>query len=170
MPHQRGEHEPSRGDAVSQSRAQREHQGEQQRHRDTRPLPCDRNPEERGVAAHGRQFAECEIDAADEAVDERIGRRQQGIDGDRRQGEQRMLQADGESARHRGRQRGTWNRLGVRRRALRLEPEAFEDLQPQLTERAGVRRHPEQGTAIGRGMTAAREPALEETVAQGPGR
>ena len=81
-----------------------------------------------------------------------------------------MLQADGENARQRRSQRGTWNRLGVRGRPLRLEPEALEELQPQLTERPGVRRHPEQGTAIGRGMTAAGEPALEETVAQGPGR
>lgn len=166
LAHQGSKDEPPRGDAVGQAGTDGEHQREQERGRHISAPTCDRKAQERRVAAHGCQLTEGEVDAADQAVDQRIPCRQQRIDGDRRQGEQHMLQADGNTAWNLGRHRSTGDRFRIDRCALRFEPEALEDLQPQLAERPGVGRHPDQRTSIRRHAAAAGEAAFDEAAAR----
>ena len=85
QPHERGEDEASGDNPIGQRRGQREQEREPQCHPCPGPGADQREGQESRIATDGSQLSEREVDAADEAVDERVGGREQGIDGDRGQ-------------------------------------------------------------------------------------
>ena len=118
--------------------AERQRGGEDRRRR---LAGGEQRAERRRIAAGGGEVAEGEVDAADEAVDQRIGGRQQRVDRRQRQAVERLLQRIGGGARQ-ARQFGDVaerGRVGVAR-FRRRQPEADEEVEADVAERPAVDR------------------------------
>ena len=98
---QRNEHHPRRCEPPGGGDRGREHESRDQQG-GGRPAEHGERRDRRRIAAGGGDFAEGEIDASDQGIDQRIGRRQERIDRRQRQPIQRHLQSIGERVRHDG--------------------------------------------------------------------
>src|SRR5271163_2991337 len=115
-------HSPGRGDEDGGHQRKGEKEG--------RGAAGEQTRAERGsIAARGRQFAEREIYAADKAIDQRIGRRQQRIDRRQRQSVDRLLQQIGRPRRKDRQRRDVAEGRGIGCASLRRrQPEANEKI------------------------------------------
>ena len=92
-----------RADAKPQSRRDRGGQQESRRQQGgRRPADHGQRGDRRRIAARRGQLAESEIDAPDQAIDQRVGRRHQRVDRRQRQSVQRHLQPVSERTRQDG--------------------------------------------------------------------
>ena len=98
---ERNEDRPRRGEAPARRDRGREREGRGQE-RGGRPADHRQGRDRRRIAAGRGHFAEGEIDPPDQAVDQRIGRRQEPIDRRQRQPVERHLQSIGERMGHDG--------------------------------------------------------------------
>ena len=176
------EREPDRGDQRDLSRraverlenpsarrdspSRRDERGRDQRgreHERGRPSRRDPDPGRGGISARRREGAEGEIDPPDDPVNQRISRREQGVDRHHRQAVDRLLQDIGDPRRQVREARDVAERGGVRRARLgRREPETVEKIAVGFAERRAVdldadevgraRRPPRRAKPAGREM------------------
>ncbi len=154
-----GEDEAGLREPIGGGRRHPHQQCEPDRRRHAPAHAGEHHGQHRCVAAHTCELAERQIDTPRQPVDEGVGSRQHGVDGGARQRQQQMLQADSERKWNSRRVRRSGNRLGIRRRALRLEPEPAQQLQTQRAHGAGIRGHADERTVL-------RKAALDEAGAR----
>ena len=118
--------------------AERQRGGEDRRRR---LAGGEQRAERRRIATGGGEVAEGEVDAADEAVDQRIGCRQERVDRRQRQAVERLLHRIGGGTRQTRQIGDVAERGGVGvARFRRRQPEAREEIEADVAERPAVDR------------------------------
>ncbi len=103
---------------------------------------------DRPIGAEHRDLAEGQVDAAGDPIDQRIGGREQRIDGRQRDRVDELLRPVGDRRRQlRNRRLAADARAGIGRRS---EPEALQEIKRRLRERTAVGLHRDEIEPIGR--------------------